>query len=345
MLLFYIIILLLSLYGISFVKSGFNQDYISKEQCNAIKGIFILIVFTRHVWPYLSKFGYDFTAPGDGIFINIDRWLGQLLVVAFLFYSGFGIMESIKRKGRSYIDDMPRKRILNTLLNFDVAVLIFLIIDLIFGVNLKPNTILLAFTGWTSIGNSNWYIFIILVCYFCTWIGFKLGKNWIAFFLLATAYIIIGKTKSNYVWWYNTFFSFAAGLLYSQYKTQIEKLVQQRYWIILPICLFAFLAIYAFKFSFFGLKNNLSSILFALSIVIVSMKIRVGNKALIWCGTKLFPLYIYQRIPMIILSKFDGGAFISRHPFAYVWTCLLITIAIAILYRPLSIPQLERKRP
>ena len=344
MLLFYIIILLLSLYGISFIKSGFNQEYISKEQCKAIKGIFILFVFTRHIWPYLSKFGYDFSAPGDSLFMSIDRWLGQLLVVTFLFYSGFGVMESIKSKGEPYIDNMPRKRILNILLNFDVAVLVFLVIDLILGINLKLNTTLLAFTGWTSIGNSNWYIFIILVCYFCTWIGFKLGKGWMAFFLLATAYIILFNTKSNPVW-YNTIFSFAAGLLYSQFKSQIEPFVHQWYWIVLPTCILVFFSVHTQKFSFYGLKDNLASILFALSIVVVSMKIRVGNKALIWCGTKLFPLYIYQRIPMIFLSKIDGGAFISRHPFAYVWTCLLVTIAIAFLYRSLSIPQLERKHP
>ena len=341
MLLFYIIILLLSLYGISFVKSGFNQDYIDKEQCNAIKGIFILIVFTRHVWPYLSKYGYDFSAPGDGLFMSIDRWMGQLLVVTFLFYSGFGVMESIKRKGKLYIDDMPRKRILNTLLNFDVAVLVFLVIDLILGVNLKLNTTLLAFTGWTSIGNSNWYIFIILVCYFCTWIGFKLGKGWIAFFLLAIAYLILFNTKSNPVW-YNTIFSFAAGLLYSQFKTQIENFVQQKYWIILPTCILVFFAIHTQNYAFYGLKDNLTSILYALSIVIASMKIKVGNKALVWCGTKLFPLYIYQRIPMIFLSKFDGGDFITQHPYTYVWTCLLITIVIAFLYRSLTIPRLEK---
>ena len=344
MLLFYIIILLFSLYGISFIKSGFNQDYISKEQCNAIKGIFILFVFTRHIWPYLSKFGYDFSAPGDSLFMSIDRWLGQLLVVAFLFYSGFGVMESIKRKDKVYIDDMPRKRILNTLLNFDVAVLVFLVIDLILGVNLKLNTTLLAFTGWTSIGNSNWYIFIILVCYFCTWIGFKLGKGLMAFFLLATAYVILFNTKSNPVW-YNTFFSFAAGLLYSRFKSQIEPFVHQWYWIVLSACFLVFFAVHTQNYAFYGLKDNLTSILFALSIVVASMKIKVGNKALIWCGTKLFPLYIYQRIPMIFLSKFDGGTFISRHPFAYVWACFLIILAIAFLYRSLSIPQLEKTRP
>ena len=341
MLLFYIIILLLSLYGISFVKSGFNQDYLSKEQCNAIKGIFILIVFIRHIWPYLRNFGYDFSSPGDSIFMWIDRWMGQLIVVAFLFYSGYGVMESIKNKGQQYIDDMPRRRIFNTLINYDVAVFAFLVINLILGVSLDPITTLLAFTGWTSIGNSNWYIFVSLVCYLCTWAGFKLGKGWIAFFLLAAAYIILLNSKSNLVW-YNTFFSFAAGLLFSQYKTQIEMLVQRHYWLFLPICLFAFLAVHTYKFTFYGLKDNLSSILFAISIVVISMKIKVGNKALIWCGTKLFPLYIYQRIPMIFLSTFDGGDFITQHPYTYVWTCLLITIAIAVLYRSLTIPQLEK---
>lgn len=166
MLLFYLLILLLSLYGMSFVKSGFNQDYIGKEQCNAIKGIFILIVFIRHIWPILRRYGYDFSAFGDNIFFRIDRWMGQLLVVVFLFYSGYGVMESIKKKGKQYIDDMPRKRILNTLINFDIAVLAFLLLDLILGVDLDPLNTLLAFTSWTSIGNSCWYIFVILVCYF-----------------------------------------------------------------------------------------------------------------------------------------------------------------------------------
>ena len=162
-------------------------------------------------------------------------------------------------------------------------------------------------------------------------------------------FIIIVFKKRGYLItnpiWYNTFLSFAAGLLYSQFKSQIEPFVHQWYWIVLPACILVFFSVHTQNFAFYGLKDNLTSILFALSIVVVSMKIKVGNKALIWCGTKLFPLYIYQRIPMIFLSKFDGGVFISRHPFAYVWLCLLITIAIALLYRSLSISQLERKHP
>ena len=335
MLLFYLIILILSLYGLSFTRKGFNPDYIGKTQCNAIKGIFILIVFVRHVWPYISRFGYDFSAPGDGLFMWIDRWMGQLIVASFFFYSGYGVMESFKRKGRTYVNEMPRKRILNTLVNYDIAVLVFLVMDLMLGVRPDLMNILLALTSWSSIGNSNWYICVILICYLCTWIGLKLEKGWITLILLTIAYIILLHTKTDLVW-YNTIFTFAAGILYSKYVHQVEPFVQSRYWVILPICLFAFLFVHTYKIAFYGLKDNLSAILLALSIVLVTMKVHIGNRFLVWCGTKLFPLYIYQRIPMIFLSKFDNGEFVTHHPMVYVWSCLLITLAIAFVYRPVS---------
>ena len=43
--------------------------------------------------------------------------MGQLVVVMFLFYSGYGIGESYKKKGVNYVQQMPVHRILTTLLN------------------------------------------------------------------------------------------------------------------------------------------------------------------------------------------------------------------------------------
>ncbi len=343
MLVFYILLFLLIVYRISFVKTGFNQDYIGKEQCNAIKGIFILLVFIRHVWPYLTKFGYDFTAPGDSIFMMIDRRMGQLLVVAFLFYSGYGVMESIKNKGQQYIDSMPRKRLFTTLVNYDIAVIVFLILDLVLGIELDPQKTILAFTAWTSIGNSNWYIFVILLCYLCTWISFRLRKEWLLIVLFVITYIILVNTRN--LIWYNTILAYPAGIAYSKYKRQLEEFIQKRYRIISISSIAAFLCFTTFKpdFSAFGLKDNFEAILFAFMIVVVSMKIRVGNKALVWCGMKLFPIYIYQRLPMIALKEFDDGQFISQHPYLYVWICLIVTLAIAFVYRSVSLERVKQK--
>ena len=173
MILLYILILLLSLYGIRIKKNGFYTDYIGKQQCDAIKGIFIIVVFSRHLWPYMVKAGYTASNTGDILFTHLNSWIHQLLVVMFLFYSGYGVMESIAKKGSVYVNSIPEKRFLATLLNFDVAVGVFLLLSIIICKDLNMINTLLAFTGWTSLGNSNWYIFVILVCYLITWIAFS----------------------------------------------------------------------------------------------------------------------------------------------------------------------------
>ena len=101
-------------------RERFYQDYIQKDQIQAIKGVFLLLVFARHFSQYVqytSVLSYPFEVLG--------RWLEQLIVVPFLFYSGFGIAESVKKKGYAYIRNMPVRRILNVLFQFDIVVILF----------------------------------------------------------------------------------------------------------------------------------------------------------------------------------------------------------------------------
>lgn len=49
---------------------------------------------------------------------------GQLIVVMFLFYSGYGVMESVRSKGTAYIKSIPFKRVLSTLVTILFAFLI-----------------------------------------------------------------------------------------------------------------------------------------------------------------------------------------------------------------------------
>ena len=131
----------------------------------------------RHIWPYMRDSGYVVQSCVDQLFRVIDAGLGQMLVVMFLFYSGYGVMESIKTKGSKYVDSIPRKRVLTTLLNFDVAVLVYLLLDISLGIRYSACDTELAFTGWTSIGNSNWYIFVIILCYLITYISHRIVKQ------------------------------------------------------------------------------------------------------------------------------------------------------------------------
>ena len=47
--------------------------------------------------------------------------------------------------------------------------------------------------------------------------------------------------------------------------------------------------------------------------------------------------YIYQRVPMIILSSISCGAFVASYPVLYIFACLFITLLIAHFYKYLSV--------
>lgn len=123
------------------------------------------------------------------------RLVRQLLVVMFLFYSGYGVTESIASKGKTYINAIPKKRILTTLLNFSVAVCVFIGLASALGKDLTVEQCLLSLIGWESVGNSNWYIFCILICYAATYIAFKASTNsrgaLILLSLLSCTYLLV----------------------------------------------------------------------------------------------------------------------------------------------------------
>lgn len=168
-------VLLLCLYRIEPQLSGFNGDYLSKGSTNSIKGIFILLIVVSHSLGYIHSGAYRFSSIGDGILLWIIGHLGQLVVVMFLFYSGYGVSESYKRKGPDYVKGFPRRRILTTLLNFDVAIVAFLLLGLLLGTPMSAKQVLLSFVGWESVGNSNWYIFVILLCYVISYLSMCLS--------------------------------------------------------------------------------------------------------------------------------------------------------------------------
>lgn len=346
MVIFYLILFILIFSCLKFCKIGYNEDYLSFDATNAIKGIFILLVFIKHVTPYITSAGYTYTSIGDNVFRLIDTQVGQWIVAMFLFYSGYGIMESIKKKGKDYISSIPRKRLLTVLMNFDVAVLIYICIyySLSGGVNLELNKLVLSFIAWESMGNSNWYIFVIMLAYTFTYFSFKFFNTKrndykipcvVSMGALFVAMIILSYLKES--WWYDTILCFGAGTLFSNYKEQIETMVKRNYCFIVIVLL-----VLLFLFSnapvwLKGLRYNLFSIVFCFLIMLGTMKIKVNSKALTWLGQNLFPLYIYQRIPMIILSSIGGGVFVLDFPILYVISCLVITIMIAFFYKYWSI--------
>ena len=331
-----IALLVLCLYGIQSGRGKAFPDYISKERTNAIKGIFILVVFLSHIRPFIIDAGYMYHGIGDLIFRRFLGIFGQLMVVMFLFYSGYGVMESIGRKKDQYVKSMPRHRILSTLLNFDIAVCAFLAVDLLLKHDVTAPQFLLSLIAWDSVGNSNWYIFAILICYTVTWLAASIIKEpkqlcITVFILLTLSAVTLGFFKEYY--WYNTLWAYPAGMYYSYNRPKIEGYIDTHYTKTLLILILLVAAFSAIPWDLAGFRVNALSVAFALTIVTLSMRLKMDNPALRWCGEQLFPLYIYQRIPMIVLAATLPSWMITEHPLVYTVLCLAITVLISMGYR------------
>ena len=126
---------------------------------------------------------------------------------------------------------------------------------------------------------------------------------------------------------------FALGVFYSILRKHIEPFIKRYYWPIIIILILSLLYLSKIPYSIKGLVYNAFVLVFCLLIIMLSMKIKINNAVLIWAGKNLFPLYIYQRIPMIILSSVCGGTFVATYPVLYTTVCLLVTLLFAHFYK------------
>lgn len=83
----------------------------------------------------------------------------------------------------------------------------------------------------------------------------------------------------------------------------------------------------------YGILENVRSILFMLLILVVLMRLQIGNPVLHWLGTHVFLCYMLQRLPMIVLDHF--GVSLSSIPLfvlgSAVGTVFLVVIVDKLL--------------
>lgn len=334
MIFLYLLILLLTLYGSKFGAK--DSDSLSLSQSTMVKGIFVLLVFISHSSTYIEDLIPAFKASMVS-FLYIRHWLGQLIVVPFLFYSGYGIRLSISKKGDRYLHAMPKNRILKTYVHTVLIVALFFLLQLALGERYTPKQIFLSFLLWDSFGNSNWYMFAILLLYLATFISFRLfsdERKATAFccFLTLLYSVVLWRMKES--WWYNTVLVYWFGLIYPDIRTKVEAATNgtdgsRRFIICVLVFLLAFLTLWNTGNSFIdGLLENLRSISLMLLIVTILQNLVIGNRVLHWCGSHVFEIYLLQRLPMILFTKL-GLAYFS----IVIWylACIAVTVVLTLI--------------
>lgn len=325
-----LVLVLICTLGVQIKKNGIHNDYMSRTQTIAIRGIFACIIFASHLRGYITL-----SNVGDQIYDYILSLIGQCMVSVFFFYSGYGIMSGYKNKEK-YEQSFLQKRLFFTWFHFAVAVVLYDVMNLFLNIRYPLQIQVLSFTGWETIGNSNWFMFDTFLLYIIVWISFKLlsfiSKNaeekqkyfsMIVAILTGIMIVILHLVKES--WWYDTLLCFPFGILYSRYQEKIDKSLKncKKYLIIGVFSVFLFVAFY--RMGNF-LSYNVCACFFVFVITWFSMKVKVENKILNWLGKNSFYIYIYMRIPMIMLSQVQ---FFSEHRYIFTVFSLIATIFLS----------------
>lgn len=338
-LLFVLIILLsCSLWPVDQWKSG----YLSKEQSNCIKGIFAVLIFLGHSVNFIPVSGQI-----DMIYITIKNHILQAVVVMFLFYSGYGLTESLKKKGLQYIRSIPRKRLLPVYVRFFISVVIYVTINTILGTRLSFQTVILAFAGWVDIGNYGWFILIILLLYIVFMISFGMAfksySNKKVYYYGATLTTVLSISLLVLMiypgckesWYYDTIILFSSGVWYSIFKDKVDRVFdnKKRYFAGCVILAALYILINFMDKDLFPVYESFYMI-FMIAVIMISMRIKIQSRILSFLGSLSFSMILLQGIPFMLLGHTGLN---DRHPYLFVILAFSMTTVMSIIFNKCTV--------
>ena len=273
------------------------------ENTSSIKGIFVWMIILSHNKSYY-KINYNY------LYIKILNCLKQKIVSLFFFYSGYGILESIKKKGLKYPESLPKKAII-LFIKFQLILLLFIINNLLLGIKMSVNQYLLSIIFIGSIGNSNWFAYTIICFYFYSFFSFGLIKTnnilFIGIIIISIICYFHGYFTYNFFYPKNLYavdniLCFLLGIYYSNLKKALDNIIMKN-----DIFYFGFCSLIILLYYYYYKKNkniinvSIDNALFTLLIIIISMKIRFNNEFLNFLNAHSYSIYLLQRIIMIII--------------------------------------------
>ena len=324
-------------------KDGWKDGYISKEQSRSVEGIFVILIFLGHaVTCFNSNNVFDI------YYLAVKVHLDQAVVAMFLFYSGFGMMQSLQKKGTDYLKKIPLKRFLPLLIKYQTVVLIYLAVRMILRETLDTKTVILSFIGWESLGNYGWYIFVMLSLYVLFCISFFIshkvdsGREALIFgAVILTLFSIIfmllmcspGNRERRF---YDTYIIFCLGMWYSIFKEKAEAFLSSnlRYMVTCIICLSVYV-VTSFSREFRDLHffiHELWMICFTIAVLLLTVKISIKSKVLDFFGGLAFPMLMFQRLPFLIFSYLN----LQSSPYLFVLLSLAVTVMLSFSFKKLS---------
>lgn len=284
------------------VLPQFNNSYFSKEQCNSLKAICALVVVLHHI-------SHEIVTNS---FLDSFSDVGYLATSVFFFISSYGITVQFKLKGKEYLDSFLKKRIISIVVPYIEMIILY---GLYWHIRTKVDLkyILSSLINGHPVVANSWYIIVLIIFYLGFYISGRLskGKKIRFIILIFGVWMVIfeGSQFLNYgIWWYNTAHCFVLGVIWACYEKNFLHFIRKRHYNILYLILLINILITLYKSNlerYYLCFDMIKSVLFVFLILLVCMKIQLGNKIICVLGKISFELYMIHGLIISVIEQFQ----------------------------------------
>lgn len=287
---FFIAISVLLIASIRPVKpiSKFNEDYLSKDNCNILRGFLVFIPPITH----LSNQGVRFNE-------SITMYT-SVIVTFFFFFSGYGLAKQ-HLSSDNYSDKYLLKRLPKVVIPYIVATFAFVVVDFVFLGFLYPiSDILHAIAYGQPIVIASWYVIHIIAFYIWFFFMIKIAKkNRILLSLFAILYYILSTIACvRFGWesyWWETSYGLVIGVVWADFEREIIGFCKKYYYFVLCGVL-TLTIVYQMYGKYIWIRYSLSVI----TVIIMMMKINLKNPLLDFFGSISFEMYMIHGAFMVM---------------------------------------------
>lgn len=325
-----------------------KNDYLSKHNTNSLKGLLSVFIVIHHLWLSTNILRIPLVS------IILAGPLGYWSVSLFFFLSGYGIWNSVLKKGREYIKPFPRNRILpffcvNTFLIVLYTAIYVFLSDY---ETLSFRLIAQSFLWGDTVIKNGWYLQVQMLLYVAFFVlsFFTVKKPekpkvfFVSFLAFEIIYIALCMLLKMDAYWYLTVMAFLLGVLWRQYKEKTDELIKRHK---IKLLIFSF-AVFAGGFLMnliFARKSqdmiaafaNIISILFfditVILLMYLSSECKIYNSRFMqMLGRYSFGTYVLHGAWMCILR---GTKVNIANDYLYVLAVVVLTAVSTVLFTPL----------
>lgn len=220
-------------------KGEFVEEPWNRHQSLMIQAIACIGVVLHHVTQEVTGYGVMDKGP-----VTIFNSIGILFTSLFFFFSGYGLVISVRTK-EVYLKTFLWKRMPVILLPFWIANIISVLVHIFYlQLPMKSSDLIKYVLGLVLMNGNGWFIVEIFFLYLAFYLMFKTFKNQkVALVLLSIASLIpiviglrsghdtsaVGNHWFKGEWWYNSTIVFVMGLWVAHFKDQILTFAKKHY--------------------------------------------------------------------------------------------------------------------